>query len=139
MAQMGKHPMLEEIAQALEHGPDTALVFSPEVLRGFSRRALAITAGAELYELVGDLVSFATFLSTRKGSPTAAQALITMAEPLMTRVEELAALDRAQLGVDNGELRRRLEHEKRALGGSPGAQEALGPRPSGGVRLRRSR
>ena len=132
--------MLDEVARALVHGPAGTLEFPPSALAGFVARGLALSAGEEVYALVGDLLRFSTFLSQHRGSPKAAQALVTALEPLIVHLEELAVRDRAGLGGPADDLRARFAEQQRALGGTRGAMGALGAKaPEVGVGLRRKR
>lgn len=138
-AQMGKHPMLDAIAKALQHGPNDTLVFAPDRLQALQREALAITRGEELYALVGDLLGFAGFLRTKKASPAAAEALLDMALPIVERLEAAAKKDVKLRSQQGAELRKRIDKEKKSLSKAQGPSAALGPATAGGVGLRKRR
>ncbi len=134
--QLGKHPLLDEIAQSLQHGPNGDLAFVPAQLDLFEKRALAIETGEELYRLVDDLISFASFLK-KHGSAIAAKALITMAEPVVERLEDLAKRDKRAASLVGEAARKKLEQEKEALGVN---NSSRGLKPAGaGVGLRKRR
>ncbi len=133
---IGKHPMFAEIVRSLRKA-DGGYLFAPDDLAAFGARAVAIEGGEELYLLCGDLLLFAAFLHEHQGSPEAAQALLEMAAPVVTKLERVARDEGSSLQKRADAVKKQMARERDALTKPGGPLAGLAPKGVVGVGLRK--
>lgn len=129
------HPILEKTVGALAHGPGGTFEFTRQSLEQLQTESLALDSGEQLFDLAGELVTFAGYLH-HKGSTHAAEDLLERVEVIVERLGELASVE---IGAERDraeQLQRAVGQQRRALQKSPGASGAIAPSGSKGVSLR---
>ncbi|MEZ4270707.1 MAG: hypothetical protein R3C68_04525 [Myxococcota bacterium] len=136
MEKMLQHPLMEEVGKVLRESADGTLSVEPNTLESVRRKALHIESGEEMFRLVLQLTTFATFLKRRKSSPQAAEALFALADPLACRLGELALCERRQDDERQSQAQHRSEAERHALQNNAVGMAGLQPSKTPGASIR---
>ena len=123
--------VMQDLLGVLSKSPDGTYVYEPGALKPFQQRALAMTSGRELFNLLSEIIKLGSFLVDQKNSPKAADALFDMVAVLAPHLDKLALAEGQQGEQRSEDIRKQLSQERRAFSVERSSSRGLEPGRAG--------